>query len=1252
MKIEKPLPLKPWQARLVQYGAPLSIFRNNDIRTLAWKPWSLHPPFLGFLASLSIGFLVCIELLRQKSSRDGGLAFYSTSDDIPASVFIAYNYAPTILATLFSILWSIVDLDAKRMEPYTQISDLRHRPFPLSVLFIDYAFEPAWEVPFRACRRCHWTIAVTSTVFLVISIFLAPMQSALFGLTSVNKSHDVAVTAWPNLPSIKDQSQVFTGEAVNQANSVILHNANLPAFTTADYAISPLGGLISQGGNDETWKFQARVYWSSPECIDVPDFHLAPEPNAGTADQGANMTILEWSTWNITIPTAATNLTSCKLRNWSTNVVAPQMGSGSSAMWNKIRTDPALLPDGTGAWDASGCITFPFMAGLCSLEPSLQNASDASSISYNAVAIAAICKVDYNSALANVSLSANGSVSKVDVSSEVQKMTLSKDLLDIDNLEDSISNAYHGEQQSYSADPLHTFFGVNPVTMASVIKASLPDSNSLDRTTFKDSVARAYKSIFALSVNKVLLSDNMSGLSNETISPSTAMATNTGTYVTLAMSKGFAITSEVLLGCTAVAALCNLITYHWRGSLLRHDPDSLAAMLAFVNAYLSRRKIRKPWGVGVETASTSQLMDAVESFVCEPSIKATRLSFEIRRIPGRQRKKIRKPSSERSHHQSLWGLALFYGSLLLVTVGCALLLGIAYQRHFTYLANSNSLASQALWQFTPTLAATIIGALWTLVHRDLSLLEPWNELSLGASAATSLSVNYASRTPYVVLFKAIKRRHFLLSFISLICASTSVLNIAMGGLFSQSSSIVRGSMDTFDIYRTSTLPTSETWNGTNWPMADAFELVRTTISDNTSAPAWSTQDLFFLPRQFNTVNSGSSPAKYNVMTIGIGTSLECRYVGSTDGQSNLAFGWNVTGPDLSDFDLDFPAHLEQDPNAPLGLGSITGPMMVPADECYVDYGAQELGPTRPATVFQGKGSTTDNGTACEPYLPVLWRTSESSHSNQTLYGILCWPKIKMYNASVVLDANNLVQDYELFATLDNSTSPFSNTPQHLLGFDNNFQLADAIGDSTGYHGQAIDPYDWPGLLTARIQNISHPDGSQNANDLTAAANRTFAQTFASFWALYSDNFLVKASEPTRSTGTASYQIARMIPSIPAFAVTFALLALYIIALVLICLQRRKQITPRVPKSLGTILPWIVRSRILKDFAGTTHLSSELREDYLDSLGKQYKFGWFKDERGVIRLGLEESRYVFKAWKPGEQLQPHESQMPLMGSRGS
>ena len=444
----------------------------------------------------------------------------------------------------------------------------------------------------------------------------------------------------------------------------------------------------------------------------------------------------------------------------------------------------------------------------------------------------------------------------------------------------------------------------------------------------------------------------------------------------------------------------------------------------------------------------------------------------------------------------------------------------------------------------------------------------------------------------------------------------------MSGLFSQSSSITTTSIDTFAIYGWSTLPSAETGNKFYWPIANVFELVRTNVSDNTPTPPWSTPDLFFSPRQFNHVNSSSLSKEYSIMTVGIGASLDCRYVGSSQKLDEFEFGWNVTGPSPSDLKVDFPVHR-------LNLEQIL-------DECAAEYESQGWRPIGPAIYFPSKNITAYNGTACDPYIPIIERHSVSLYSNHSLYGVLCWPKLQIYNANVVLDSNNLVQDYEIHAILDNSTSPFSNPLQHLQGFNTYFQNGDVLSVDIGEEG-ADPPYEWPGLLTARIQNLSHPYSKQNPVTLMAAANRTFAQTFASFWALHSDSFLTKDPGPVASRGTAKYRIARMVPSIPAFAVTFSLLTLYIIAIMLVHRKRQEQITPRIPNSVGTIFPWIVHSRILRDLKGTSHLSSKLRNEYLDRLGKEYQFGWFRDEQGVVRLGLEESKYVFQTWKSGQML---------------
>lgn len=371
---------------------------------------------------MSLVFLVCIELLRRRSNRNNGLKFYTTSDDIPTSVFIAYTYAPAILATVFSILWSIVDLDAKRMEPFHQISDRRCRVFPLSLLFLDYAFSSTWKVPFRACKRRHWTIAVTSLVFLMSSVFLVPIQSALFGLKPASISSTLAVDAWPNLPTLKDQGQLFTGETVNQASSIVSKKAGLPPFTTEDYAVSPLRLMTEQEGINETWTILSRVYWSEPSCLDLPDYHVSSEPESTTYEP-PNSTILHWMVSNVTIPTEAANSSSCRLVRHDVVIKRPQKVAASYPTWDRYNKQRNGIDVTGDAYDQHNCTKFPFMASLYALNPN-QNGIDPKDVSYNTNAIAVTCRSNYFSGIGKVSVLRNGSIASVSISEEHQPESL------------------------------------------------------------------------------------------------------------------------------------------------------------------------------------------------------------------------------------------------------------------------------------------------------------------------------------------------------------------------------------------------------------------------------------------------------------------------------------------------------------------------------------------------------------------------------------------------------------------------------------------------------------------------------------------------------------------------------------------------------------------------------------------------------------------------------------------------------------
>ncbi|KAL6849411.1 hypothetical protein ACO1O0_008951 [Amphichorda felina] len=93
-----------------------------------------------------------IEILAQKSQKQGGLALSPSLDQIPQYAMISSQYAPQVLAVLYSLFWSWIDLDIKRIQPWFQMS----RPEGATAedsLLLDYPYTFVAWVPFKAAQR-------------------------------------------------------------------------------------------------------------------------------------------------------------------------------------------------------------------------------------------------------------------------------------------------------------------------------------------------------------------------------------------------------------------------------------------------------------------------------------------------------------------------------------------------------------------------------------------------------------------------------------------------------------------------------------------------------------------------------------------------------------------------------------------------------------------------------------------------------------------------------------------------------------------------------------------------------------------------------------------------------------------------------------------------------------------------------------------------------------------------------------------
>ena len=129
--------------------------------TGGFKPHGIRPPAIISLMVISLVLAAVIEFLAQRSQRKGGLSLVETADDVSTTTTFAYMYAPTIISVIYGLTWAWIDLDARRMQPWVELS----RPEGAEArdsLLLNYPFGFLAFVPIQACRRKYVVFSLSS----------------------------------------------------------------------------------------------------------------------------------------------------------------------------------------------------------------------------------------------------------------------------------------------------------------------------------------------------------------------------------------------------------------------------------------------------------------------------------------------------------------------------------------------------------------------------------------------------------------------------------------------------------------------------------------------------------------------------------------------------------------------------------------------------------------------------------------------------------------------------------------------------------------------------------------------------------------------------------------------------------------------------------------------------------------------------------------------------------------------------------
>ena len=1095
-------------------------------------------------------------------------------------------------------------------------------------------------VPFRAIKRKHWKLASLSFTYVLVSLVFPASQG---GLTTIA---EVVVTGSTEPFDLwtyesKNASNQYTGDYVNHAAAISAPNgAVLPPWTTTQYAVAPFSPIGNNISRNETWTAATEFYYAEPQChrFDVQDLSLriatVETPDVSPVYEGSVADTLMLLA-NITIASPVV----CNL-SFELEFTVPRNITGSF-FWLPISSPNGLSDNETPVQPNSvlgNCSLEWYYGGLIQLNQlSWQHPNHTVSVGENTDWIQTqltffACYVDYFSTLGQATVDGDTrSITTYSIPPDTEhRVLLSTKGFNATAFEYSlVGGGYQGVVVSTEDVPVYD--ASNPSVWAtrnfdSLAKIAYNNATTtfmlngtpmgaqplLVGNSFGEKIEDIYRLVFALALSSFV---------NSTSNHTTTEGFRTDNTYSITIVSAFALLSETLLALAAVLLFSATLLYHRRWNVLRSDPDSIAAQCAVLTDSFSGFGTLKCSDSNFECASTAEL----EELASSSSLKYDEKSELL--VPNTMHNACSAGghTTLNSYHVTMnkdslpffvtrVGFLFAIVSLLCIgSAGIFLCVWSLKNNGFAFLAQSTSFQSQLFWSFAPTLIATFIEPCWGSIHRDLSLLESWVRLFGGTTTAkASLSLRYSSRPPPVVLILSLIRRHFMIAFVSTISITTSILNISMSGLFSQLFITVQVPVSLSSSYAATTPPSS--WDATALDVKRAFDIVYTNMSDSTKMLPWTNTKNSFIPltpssSETRYIDFETSSTLFKGTTLGIGASLSCE---------NFPMTPNTTadGPGITDScsSMLWPATVpstNQSTSCQLPVALVL--RSVPS--ITYNGGYSLLNSIVDCTDSLPKETSIRTEACSERYIVISQFVPEVKDRTE-LY--LCTPDLRTASFNITYTGNgDLISSQILPETADGSQDFIIDTTTLMSFFLPIF--GEAADDTTADMDTFF--YDFPGILTTRLRNIT------GNTDIPSLANDVFARVFASWFSLYRDLLLTpytsNATNLVSSQGTITYREARMIPSIPAFTVTFGLLFLYLIAIVIIFAKRRHRYSgPRMPKSIGSLIPWVAYSRMLRDFEGLHYMSSKERDKVLGQLDRRYGFGRFRGEDGRVRLGIE------------------------------
>ncbi|KAJ4025386.1 hypothetical protein NW752_002854 [Fusarium irregulare] len=1141
---------------------------EEDSKTKGWKPTSLSTPILLAVIALTILLAIAVETITQRGASQGGLALSPTLDDMPQYAKFAHLYVPTIIAVLYSMIWSWIDLDIKRMQPWFELSKPNGATAADS-LFLDYQYDFVALVPFKAAKRKHWPVFFGGTAMVIVFWALTPLQSALFGTGVVQQTEMVSIANRSQFVPVIHHEKILDPQFLNAGYAIAWLGQQLPAFTTSKYALLPfysekskeIAQLQPNATVQSTISAETEKMWTDLYCWPAEISRTGPhikEEFSFLNGQGCNTTI------SFGLATKMKMLyigfrTSPYSDYWIYGPNCPKTPNTTHqflAIWSKpIPVDWSHAP----MFNISAMYCQPY---------------------YWKQKVLATVKAGTHEPIddAIVELAPKETLTEKEFNSTAFEFLLGNGMAEVPIVRDFPFNKVVEQNPRLNS----TGFAVPVSNMVGFALAGRNETGEdyVHHDLIQEVYETAHRFLFSSAVQ--FLYENSTQMSNNTASIEYYMAG-------IIVSRTFATALEVLLGIVTVFT-ATVLWFCWKApSKLPINPSSIRRYIEFI-------------GNSPELLDSFKPMDHADDKTLVEEFQMDKFQLLLNH-QTRQAEVFVHPSihDDTTDHKETVQKG-FYDPNSITNFNTGL---IRPTENFELL--------QILENYIPTAFATLVEPLWVLLNRLLCVLQPFKDLWEGkAEPSKTIDATYTSIPPQLVFWRAIKAKHFVLTLVCSMALLANLLAVGLGSLFNENimtasypETMLPAFAPRFD--NTSVADLSRHLLDhviTTNKYEDHMYVTMANMTSGTTLPAWISQEYYF--QRFELLNSSIHKPEdtFTVSTRGFGANANCTTVPAFkmpiypgyagDWRSGQREKLNMTDCTTDDDILELinPIMRQSNNNRSSGVSAV--------EWC--------------GTVDNRYGPSS-----CGRTLPLGWgRSNKAENINNTMQAsfLICRPVFETAMFNVTIDPLGRVLSYKRTSKLEN-TLDYDGADAHI---DKIFQNVNNQYDQDPRWHNDTTSRDWMNhLLMVHTGSRSVLDPANNVpdpDDLKSDINNIYRLVYAILLGLNEQVFQTSENE-NETIATRNTKETRIFMEQASFIITMTVLSLNTVVAILFYLRAVAFVLPRMPTTLGAVIAYVAPSRFVTPA-------------YREAPGhakRTLSFGRYIGNDGNVHIGIEADPHV-------------------------